>query len=289
MKIDCSKPVFVISDLHIGDGSQKDNLSRNNKEKLLHLFLDYIQNENGELIIVGDFLELWHYSLDNIISCRRALLDQLSEMNVSYVPGNHDAAAMSIDTNSELPHPFFNKTVRPFIRIIGGKRFKFMHGHEIDPFMWRGVEKPIRFFRPLAQLFTPGSECIYLSQDVIADAFLELGECLWILKKWAENRLSKAVEQCCSVVPNNKLASLKRGIRTYNILKRHNEDRARGFYDISVAGHTHKAGKFGDWYYNSGSWTGRTNNFLRISPDGSVELSDWDKDGPKIRTNALTR
>ncbi len=59
LKIAYSKPVFVISDLHIGDGSQKDNLSRENREELLSNFLEYVQGENGELIIIGDFIELW--------------------------------------------------------------------------------------------------------------------------------------------------------------------------------------------------------------------------------------
>src|SRR5262249_31094342 len=54
-----------------------------------------------------------------------------------------------------------------------------------------------------------------------------------------------------------------------------------GEYDIAVLGHTHKPGRIGDWYFNSGSWTGPRNPFLRISPDGHVRYLEW-KDGRAI-------
>ena len=40
-------------------------------------------------------------------------------------------------------------------------------------------------------------------------------------------------------------------------------------------GHTHRPGEFGSWYFNSGSWTGLSNNFIRISPCGQVQVFDW--------------
>jgi predicted phosphodiesterase len=208
-------------------------------------------------------------------------------MYTTYVPGNHDAAAMSFHDNAKSLHPFFNSMVNPFTRTIGDKRFRFMHGHEVDPFMGTRMECSARLFKPFAHLFAPMGECVSISQDAVAGAFLEMGECLWMIRKWFKNRLSIAVDQCCSFIPNNKLTILKRGIRTYNMLRRHNEDRTRGLYDIAIVGHTHKAGRFNDWYFNSGSWTGRTNNFLQISPDGSVDLYDWDEGGSRLRTTAL--
>lgn len=208
-------------------------------------------------------------------------------MRTTYVPGNHDEAVMSVQDDAELLHPFFNTIVKPFVRTIAGKRFRFMHGHEVDPFMCRRMECSARLFKPLTHLFAPMCECVSFSQDALVGVFLELGECFWVLRNWFKNRLSIAVEQCCSIMPSNKLAILKRGIRTYNMLRRHNEERAQGLYDIAIVGHTHKAGRFGGWYFNSGSWTGRTNNFLQISPDGTVEVYDWDENGPEIRTTAF--
>ena len=254
---------------------------------MLRHFVDHVDKEEGELVILGDFLELWSYPLENVISYNSALLDHLSPANITYVPGNHDAASLSVETVDYLPHPFFNKMVNPFVRTIGGKRFKFMHGHEVDPFMWSGIESTARYLRCFTNLIEPKNECIAIYREVIIEAILELGECIWILRNWIKKRLNRAVEQCCSVMPINKLQSLKRGLRLHNMLRRHNEHRSLDLYDVAIAGHTHRAGYFCDWYFNSGSWTGRTNNFLCIMPDGTVEVSDWSENGPRNRWTAL--
>ena len=254
---------------------------------LLRSFVDHVGEQDGELVILGDFLELWHYPLEKVVSRNSPLLDHLSQVNVTYVPGNHDAATLFTDEDGNLPNPFFSRMTKPFVRTIGGKRFKFMHGHEVDPFMWDGIENTARFLRTFTNLLEPRSECVALSRDVMIEAVLELGECFWVLRKWLKNRFNTAVEQCCSVMPSNKLASLKRGLRLHNMLRRHHEHRASGLYDVAIAGHTHRAGNFDDWYFNSGSWTGRSNNFLRISPDGVVEVADWDEDGLRSRKMAL--
>jgi uncharacterized membrane protein HdeD (DUF308 family) len=54
-----------------------------------------------------------------------------------------------------------------------------------------------------------------------------------------------------------------------------------GGYDVAVLGHTHKPGRIGDWYYNSGTWIGPRNAFLRISPDGDVRYFEW-KEGRAV-------
>ena len=70
----------MISDLHIGDRSPSDNLCRANRESLLDSFLRHVEDQQGQLVILGDFLELLRYSLDAIITRRRTLLDRLADM-----------------------------------------------------------------------------------------------------------------------------------------------------------------------------------------------------------------
>ena len=65
------------------------------------------------------------------------------------------------------------------------------------------------------------------------------------------------------------------------MLARYYEDKKNDLYDVAIVGHTHKAGQFENWYFNSGSWTGKTNNYLRIQPDGEVRAFDWDINGAK--------
>lgn len=39
--------IFVISDLHMGDGGARDNFALNNREEQLGLFLDYVASQQG--------------------------------------------------------------------------------------------------------------------------------------------------------------------------------------------------------------------------------------------------
>jgi predicted phosphodiesterase len=71
------------------------------------------------------------------------------------------------------------------------------------------------------------------------------------------------------------------------MLTRYYRDKAEGLYDIAIVGHTHKAGAFGDWYFNSGSWTGTSNNFLRMTPDGSVGVFNWTDSGPQRNSTVV--
>lgn len=43
-----NRPIFVISDLHIGDRSPKDNLCHAGRETLLESFLDYVTHQSGQ-------------------------------------------------------------------------------------------------------------------------------------------------------------------------------------------------------------------------------------------------
>jgi UDP-2,3-diacylglucosamine pyrophosphatase LpxH len=74
-----------------------------------------------------------------------------------------------------------------------------------------------------------------------------------------------------------------------NFCQANRERRLESFLDhvqdqkgkLVIVGHTHKAGTFGNWYFNSGSWTGHNTNFLRIAPDGDVGVFDWTDRGPR--------
>ena len=285
--IEKANSIFVISDLHLGDGSLKDNFYFGKKQVLLQSFLDHVEKENGELMIIGDFLELWGHCLERVICRQGDLLDRLAGMKAILVPGNHDAELLSWENMTKPPHMFFEATSRPFVKTIGGKRFKFMHGHEADPFVQGNMKTLARALTAYAPVFAFEKTVLTLSNDALVDAVLELGENALRFWDWITGSVKKTFKECCLVVPNNKRFASKRKIRTQKMLTRYAQDRSQDLYDVAIVGHTHKAGRFGDWYFNSGSWTGRTNNFLRISPHGTVEVSDWDENGPKIRTTSL--
>jgi 3',5'-cyclic AMP phosphodiesterase CpdA len=125
--IGSGKPVFVISDLHIRDRSPRDNLCQGNREAVLNSFLDYVTDQNGRLIILGDFLELFRYPLDSIVAHRRPMLDRLARMGTVYVPGNHDEDLPAMLQAGQTSHPFFDRTCRAFVQRVGFENQRAAH------------------------------------------------------------------------------------------------------------------------------------------------------------------
>jgi hypothetical protein len=178
-------------------------------------------------------------------------------------------------------HPFFARMSRPFTQCIGDKRFKFMHGHEVDPFSDGRIQGIGRIIGAVAcRLEYRHGTCI-LSNDTVTDALLEASEQLLRFWGWLTRGMNRALRECYDMMPAEQVTILTRRIRTQHMLRRYYADKTAGLYDVAIVGHTHKAGTFGDWYFNCGSWTGQTNNFLRILPDGSISVFDWGKHGPR--------
>ncbi len=230
---------------------------------------------------MGDLFELFRHDLQEILRTRRPLLDRLAELNVVYVPGNHDSQALTFTQKRPTPHPFFDNVRPPFVRHIAGRKFKFMHGHEVDPFR---LDSGAAFGRMLGSFSgafeVAGCACI-LSNDAVADLLLEVGEAAVWAGRTFGRFARKMVRRCSSIVPNEELARFKNRGRTHHMLHRYFQDKQNGLYDVAIMGHTHKAGIFDTWYFNCGSWTGGVNNFLRILPDGTVNVFDWSGDGPR--------
>ena len=82
---------IFISDLHLGDGSRTDDFHR---DKEFLEFLGFVQSEAQELVILGDFLELWQADLDRILFQHSEVVNKLlslrNKIKVTYIIGNHD-------------------------------------------------------------------------------------------------------------------------------------------------------------------------------------------------------
>ncbi len=283
-----NRPIFVISDLHIGDRSPKDNLCHAQRETRLGSFLDYVTHQRGQLVIVGDLFELLRYPLERIVQQRRPLLDRLAAMEAVYVPGNHDDAVEPYTDGEQPPHEFFGRACRAFTHRVGPKRFKFMHGHEVDPLINANVQSLGRAIGAVAYLFQFRQGTCCLSNERLTDLLLELGEQALQIWNGITKGMDRAMRDCCGLVPDEQVRRLGRRIRTQRMLTRYYADREQGLYDIAIVGHTHKAGVFGQWYFNCGSWTGKSNNFLRISPGGEVAIFDWSGKGPQPNHTVVT-
>ncbi len=275
--------VFVISDLHMGDGGPRDNFAVDNKAAEFGRFLDFIEAEGGQLFILGDLFEFWQANVGRVLVRRMDFLDRFARMKARYVVGNHDADLEDLIGTGLLAHPFFENMSGPFERTIGKKRFKFMHGHEVDPFNRDGTPRWGRILAILGGLIEDRKGSPLLSAGGFSEkSLLRMGRSFMWMWNHSVNWIEKSArhEQRHSV--SESLTPAQDPAREKGILALYQQDRLRYQYDILIAGHTHHAGHFKEWYYNSGCWVGLRNNFLRIDRDGSTELWEWNRDRPVL-------
>lgn len=273
-------PIFVISDLHIGSGGKTDSFSQDNRSIYFDNFLDFAEKEGGELIILGDFIDLWKYPLKKVIKTRRDLLDRLAEMNVCCVPGNHDQALARFINSQNVPHPFFRKIKEPFARIIGSKKFTFLHGHELDPMNRKLTPRVGRVLGLSSSLVEYAAGYPVFSSDLIEEVLLDIEEKLFLFLLDFAGLLTNFAGLSYSAILQNGQA-LPRQKRAEKLLIKYELKKQIDGNDITVSAHTHQACRFQNWYFNSGSWTGQNSNFVQILPNGRVNIFDWEKDVPR--------
>jgi len=279
-----TKPIFVVSDLHLGSGGRRDNFATYGREKQFFDFLDFVEKNDGELIITGDLVDMWRFRIRRILRRYAELFDRLTQMNVSYIVGNHDHAMEELAEHRILPHRFFAKTTRPFIRKIGDKKFKFMHGHELDPFNSRIKHLWGRIICISAGAAEWINGAPFYSTETIEKILINLEEKLrelWIM--FCLELKEKFNYEICFKSSESRL----KNIRTKKLIARHQDYKNSHGHDITISAHTHRVGSFKNWYFNSGSWVGETNNFLRILPDGGTSIFDWTAVGPKKNQTIL--
>lgn len=128
------RPITIISDLHLGDGSRSDAFM--GKDRLLLDLIDEIGRENGVLVINGDAIDLLQaHDLTPVLKAHgpllRAIADLSSKTRVIYLTGNHD-------------HDI--RVYRDFLRWeVGGRLWvgnevSIQHGHQFDPFIGEDVK-----------------------------------------------------------------------------------------------------------------------------------------------------
>jgi len=271
----------VISDLHLGDGSNRDTFAGNGREKSLYIFLDHVEAEGGELIVAGDLLEMMWWDVDVIVSRYGGVLDRLTEMDAAYVLGNHDAPIARMAEVAQL-HPFLETAHQMVIRSIGGKTFKIMHGHEADILSGQSIVNCDQFLENLPRRSEGSNGNGIISKDEMCNLLLRFGEYAQKILRWVTSSVNARLYDLEHLRCIGGLRGISRTLRTRKMIKRYVGELSQGDYDVAVVGHTHRPGEIGSWYFNSGSWTGPTNNFIRISPCGAVEIFDWSSKGPSI-------
>jgi len=271
-----TKTIYVVSDLHMGDGGPRDNFAFDNKAQQFSLFLDMVEEQGGELFVLGDLFEFWQANIGRAMKERMPFLDRLARMQTRYVIGNHDADFEELAGTGLLNHPFFERMSGPFSRRIGGREFQFMHGHELDPFNRDGTPGWGRILAIFAGIIEDRKGSPLLSAGGFTEkSLLRLGRGFMWLWNLSVNRLEKSQTRQNPPDFEQSLTPAQSPEKVKGILALYQKDRLQKGYDVLVAGHTHQAGGQGGWYYNSGCWVGLRNHFLRIESDASVFVCEW--------------
>jgi UDP-2,3-diacylglucosamine pyrophosphatase LpxH len=260
----------------MGDGGPRDNFAADNKAQQFMLFLDFVQSQNGEIVVLGDLFEFWQANISRVLKQWMPIVNRLAQLQARYVIGNHDADFEEMIGAGLLCHPFFERMSGPFSRTIGGKTFQFMHGHELDPFNRDGTPGWGRILSILVGIMEDRKGSPLLSAGGFTEkSLLKVSRgFMWMWNQsvnWFEKNKNRQIPMDfeASLTPAQAPEKVK------GILALYQKDRLSRGYDVLVAGHTHKADSRGGWYYNSGCWVGLRNHFLRIEPDASVYVCEW--------------
>lgn len=272
------KDLFVISDLHIGDGGPRDLFSVGGRAEAFRAFVEDVLGRGAELFVLGDLFELWQVNFSRLMLARRGILDALASPLVTYVPGNHDIDLTGFVGTDFLAHPFFRRMSLPFDRVLGGKRFRFFHGHEVDPL--NNSESPgwghmLSVFAGICK--EENRSPVLSTGEPVEQALSDTGDALVRVGTQIVSHVRRNVLGVSARGPRDGPTPAQSPGRVIEHARLVRDDlRARGHH-VSILGHTHKPGRIGGWYFNSGTWTAPFNPYLHITEDGEVRYCVWER------------
>ncbi len=93
LRIDPNQRIYIISDLHLGDGTRSDSFLGKDREMVR--FLDRVRDEGAHLVIAGDCVDFHQaFSMSRVLKAHAKLMGELSRLaqttGVTYLWGNHD-------------------------------------------------------------------------------------------------------------------------------------------------------------------------------------------------------
>lgn len=113
--------ILVISDLHLGNGDEFGTFGWQVSDFIRTLENIRKENQIQQVILNGDIFELYKYTLNDVKSHNKELLEYFKKNNFIFIRGNHD---------------FLNREARDFYLIENseGKKIFIEHGHQAKMF-----------------------------------------------------------------------------------------------------------------------------------------------------------
>ncbi len=258
------KTLYVVSDLHMGDGTRKDNFAEycQRFEQFLGEVVE--KDPNSCLVLAGDVFEFWQSPHGDIVRAHLELLKRLVRSRSVFLVGNHD---IDLEGFVGLPVSF------PLIECLatelgidrGGREIRICHGHEFDKY------NDPRKLLWLGKIATVGAGQVemWLGTKIGDETTESLLEKIFRgIQAW----LARRYRSWFGKTAGEKVEAGKKIDEVRHALDKYRQDHER---QLLVAGHTHRAGWYGDWYVNTGCWQSQQAHYAKISPDGQVSLHKW--------------
>lgn len=252
------KKHFIVSDLHMGDGSSADDFKIN--KSLFGDFLEHVKEQDGQLVLAGDVFELWQSALQQVLKANADLIYPLFALKPIIIPGNHD---FYVKTFSDIGFIYY-----PAYRLeVGDSIIRIEHGHEHDPN--NDPQRNMELGKLVAAIVGHAENWIH--KDVEEDLMTAFGKAkktahsIWesITTPWKEEKKNQKTPD---LTPFEKAA------------ERLTE---KGEVTHVVFGHTHNPDKkLNGHYFNSGSWVNEEPTFVEID-EKRISLQYFSKKGNK--------
>lgn len=275
--LNADQRIFIISDMHIGDGTRMDLFA--NKDDLLIDFLAFAKRHADVLIIAGDGFDLCQaWSLHRIWSKHQALMEVLrklaTQLPIFYIQGNHDGEAQVLAPS--LPFHYHSS-------LWIGDAIYVEHGHQYDPYCQ--PDDPKAEFRVRlhalfervvqAPLRIPMRKHYGWSTRIGHWLFYRYGQWQWLKSQCFRlmgcHRRAQACIDFLDYFGRGEWGEMNVKFQVINDVL------ATELFDTLICGHSHQAGKVklpGGLYVNSGSWTFDEAIFVDVN-HGAVEVKTW--------------
>ncbi|MBN2011909.1 metallophosphoesterase family protein [candidate division KSB1 bacterium] len=133
MEITGRDDIVIFSDLHMGNGTARDDFKKNSK-LFKHILTDYYLKKNYTLFLNGDIEELQKFSYEKIARKWKSVYDILDEFkgrNTLYrIIGNHDFELTNMN------HHKYEHDILPAIKLkYDGQTLFVYHGHQASAYL----------------------------------------------------------------------------------------------------------------------------------------------------------